>query len=288
MHSHFIPISLLAAAVVTTAAAGQPKAVAPADAKPESLFDGKTLSGWAGLPSHWTVKDGAITGYTSAANPIQQNTFLVWTNGTLRDFELHLKYRIIGGNSGVQYRSELTDPAGFVVRGYQADIDSSPRYSGILYEERGRGILCERGQRTLVKDANGKTEVKVVGAIGTPESLQKSIHAEGWNDYTIVAQGNQVLHFINGRLMSDCVDLGGKGAREGILALQIHTGPPMTVQFKDLQLYRLPDAPAETGLPASAVKPAEALPGETKRAATAPAAAGAPNVLKAKTLSGNQ
>lgn len=285
MHSHFLPISLIAAAAVTTAVAAPPKAVAPASAKAESLFDGQTLSGWSGLPSHWTVRDGAITGYTIAANPIRQNTFLVWTNGTLRDFELHLKYRMVGGNSGVQYRSQLMDPAEFVVGGYQADIDSSPRYSGILYEERGRGILCERGQRTLVKDAGGKTEVKVVGTLGTPEALQKFIHADGWNDYTIVAQGNQVMHFINGRLMSDCVDLGGKGAREGLLALQIHTGPPMMVQFKDLQLYRLPDAPAETGLPASVAKPSPAQPASGQAPGTSGAPA-APNVLKAKTLTG--
>ena len=85
--------------------------------------------------------EGAITGYTTAVSPLKQNTFLVWTNGTVSNFELHFKYRIHGGNSGVQYRSELMDPAQFVVGGYQADIDATPRYTGILYEERGRGIL---------------------------------------------------------------------------------------------------------------------------------------------------
>lgn len=107
------------------------------------------------------------------------------------------------------------DPAAFVVGGYQADIDSSPRYTGILYEERGRGILCERGQRTLVKDVDGRPEVKVIGTVGTPEALQKRINASDWNEYTIVARGSQVLHFINGHLMADCVDLGSKApARE--------------------------------------------------------------------------
>ena len=243
-------IALAGFALGLTAQAAPPRAVAPPGVKPESLFNGKTLAGWAGLPAHWTVRDGAITGFTSPANPIHQNTFLVWTNGTVRDFELHLKYRIVGGNSGVQYRSELMDPAAFVVGGYQADIDSSPRYTGILYEERGRGILCERGQRTLVKDVDGRPEVKVIGTVGTPEALQKRINASDWNEYTIVARGSQVLHFINGHLMADCVDLGSKAPREGIVALQIHTGPPMKVQFKDIELYRLPDAPPETGLPA--------------------------------------
>lgn len=234
------------------------RAAAPAKSKGESLFNGKTLQGWSGLPGHWTVKDGAITGYTTPSNPMTQNTFLVWTNGVVSDFELRLKYKILGGNSGVQYRSQLMDPATYVVGGYQADIDSTPRYSGILYEERKRGILSERGQRTLVKDVDGKTVVKVVGTIGTPEALQRFIHTDDWNDYTIIARGNQVLHFINGHLMSDCVDLSASAPKEGILALQIHTGPPMQVQFKDLTLFRLPPAEPESGLPITeAPKPAK-------------------------------
>lgn len=240
-------------------------AAVPPNTKGESLFDGKTLHGWAGLPGHWLVKDDAITGYTTAVSPLKQNTFLVWTNGTVSNFELHLKYRMHGGNSGVQYRSELMDPAQFVVGGYQADIDATPRYTGILYEERGRGILCERGQRTLVKDVNGKTEIKVVGTLGTPEALQKFIKSEDWNDYTIVAKGNQVLHFINGHLMSDCIDLGAKAPREGILALQIHVGPPMQVQFKDLVLYRLPDTKPDNGLPLPKPAPAAAKPATTTK-----------------------
>ena len=217
---------------------------APKGAVPQILFNGTTLEGWAGLPDHWKVSEGAITGYTTKWAPLKNNTFLVWTNGTVADFELQLKYRIRGGNSGIQYRSELKDPAEFIVGGYQADIDSSPRYTGILYEERGRGILAERGQQTLVKSVDGKTQVKVTANLNTADALQKFIKDEDWNDYTIVARGNNVMHFINGHLMSTSVDLdAAKAPTQGILALQIHVGPPMEVQFKDIKLFPLEAKP---------------------------------------------
>lgn len=235
---------LLASATSALAAAPAKTVAAPVGTVGQSLFNGTTLEGWSGLKDHWKVEGGAIVGYTTAWAPLKNNTFLVWTNGTLGDFELHVKYRIIGGNSGIQYRSELKDPAAFIVGGYQADIDSSPRYSGILYEERGRGILAERGQQTLVKDQGGKTQVKVASTLGTPDELQKFINADGWNDYVIVARGNNVMHFINGHLMSTCIDLDtAKAPTQGILALQIHTGPPMQVMFKDIVLYPLEAKP---------------------------------------------
>lgn len=264
-----VPVLAVALTGCTSAA---PRAAASATSKGEPLFDGKTLSGWAGQSSHWMVKEGAITGFTTSANPLTNNTFLVWTNGTVSDFELHLKYRIQGGNSGIQYRSELKDPVEFIVGGYQADIDATPRYTGILYEERGRGILCERGQRTMVKDQDGKTTVKVVGTLGTPEALQKHIHTDGqWNDYTIVANGNQVLHFINGHLMSDCIDFGAKRAQSGVLALQIHVGPPMQVQFKDIVLFPLPKADPTSGLPATKAPAPTNAPAATQPPAGKPA-----------------
>ena len=116
------------------------------------IFDGKTLAGWAGRSDLWTVKEGLITGTTHRDHPIAGNTFLVWTNGTVSNFELRLQYRIFNGNSGIQYRSKLVDADKFVVGGYQADFEAGKTYSGILYEERGRGILAERGQRTVITD----------------------------------------------------------------------------------------------------------------------------------------
>ena len=202
----------------------------------ESMFNGKDLSGWRGDKAIWSVQDGAITAKTSAENPLRNNTFLIWEGGQPGDFELRAKYRIVGGNSGIQYRSKVVDEAKFVVSGYQGDIDSTPRYTGILYEEKARGILAERGTKVTI-GADGKKETT---AVGDKDDLQARIKQEDWNDYTIIARGNHLQHFINGALMSETIDnQQDKAATTGIIALQAHAGPPMTVQFKDLRIKQL-------------------------------------------------
>lgn len=213
------------------------------------LFNGKDLTGWEGNTKLWSVEDGAITGKTgdSGETKIGHNTFLVWKGGTVADFELTFKYRIEKGNSGVQYRSkELPDgDFGPIVAGYQADFEAGKTYSGILYEERGRGILAQRGQKTSI-DATEKNpadpksqdfKVSVTGEVGKSDDIQASIKDEQWNEYKIVAKGNHVQHFINGKQTIDVTDNDAAHApKEGILALQIHAGPAMVVQFKDLVL----------------------------------------------------
>jgi hypothetical protein len=197
-----------------------------------SLFNGKDLSGWKG-DSHWSVQDGAITGTTTSETLLSYNTFLIWEGDNPADFELRATYRIVGGNSGVQYRSKVIDESKSIVGGYQADIDSSPRYSGINYEERGRGILAERGQRVTIA-ADGSKQVE---QIGDQDELQKTIKNEDWNDYVIIARGNHLQHYINGVLMSEVIDnQTDKAAASGVIALQVHQGPPMTIQFKNLRL----------------------------------------------------
>ena len=123
------------------------------------LFDGKTLDGWEGKSQFWSVRDGAITGQTTAENPTKGNTFIIWRGGKVADFELRLKFRMEGGNSGIQYRS--TEMDNFVVGGYQADFDSGNNYTGILYEERGRGILVPRCKKLVVGEDGSK---EVVGS----------------------------------------------------------------------------------------------------------------------------
>ncbi|MEX1223956.1 MAG: family 16 glycoside hydrolase, partial [Pirellulales bacterium] len=165
----------------------------------------------------------------------QGNTFIVWREGELDDFELQLKYRMEGGNSGIQYRSEESNK--WRVGGYQADFESGKTYSGILYEERGRGILAQRGQKVTI-DAEGK---KSAEKFAESAELQKAIKPGEWNDYRIVAQGNHLTHYINGEKMSEFIDgQTDKAKFKGILALQLHAGPPMLVQFKDIKLKRLP------------------------------------------------
>jgi hypothetical protein len=209
--------------------------LAAAEEQAKSLFNGKTLDGWSGSEKFWSVKDGAITGQTTAENPTKGNTFLIWKGGEVKDFELKLKFKIVGGNSGIQYRS--TDHGDFVVGGYQADIEAGDRYIGILYEEKGRGILAERGQ-TVVIGADGKKEV--VGKTGDPKEIADSVKKEDWNEMVVIAKGNHLVQMINGYTTIDVTDNeSSKAKASGILALQLHAGPPMTIQFKDIQLKEL-------------------------------------------------
>lgn len=207
----------------------------------ESLFNGENLDGWDGNPKFWSVEDGVITGRTTKENPTRGNTFLVYRRDSVDDFELRLKYRIVGGNSGIQYRSIEVAP--WVISGYQADIDSGTTYSGIMYHEKGRGILAQRGQITkVVSDPENpaRHKVEVLGNVGASEDIQAVIRQEEWNDYTIVANGNQMTHIINGRVSSVTIDEHAAGSsKSGVLAIQLHAGPPMLLQVKDIQLRRI-------------------------------------------------
>ena len=226
----------------------------------KQLFNGKDLTGWKGNTDLWSVKDGAITGQTQPdpANPakstLKGNTFLVW-DGEVGDFELTFKYKITDkdgkgegfGNSGVQYRSKVVDEKGFVVAGYQADFEIGKTYSGILYEEKGRGILAQRGEKVVihegvkeVTDNKGNKKnapnIEATGKVGDSAEIQAGIKQADWNEYRVVAKGNHLQHFINGKQTVDVTDETAEGAKKGVLALQIHAGAPFTVQFKDLVL----------------------------------------------------
>jgi len=209
----------------------------------KQIFNGKNLNGWEGNKKLWSVEDGTITGRTSddGDTKISHNTFLVWKGGKVGDFEFTFKYRIEKGNSGVQYRSKALEDGEFgpIVAGYQADFEAGKTYSGILYEERGRGILAQRGQKTEIEPVAGDPAFKVnaTGTVGDSNEIQASIKEEDWNEYKIVAKGNHVQHFINGKQTIDVTDKDEAHApKEGILALQIHAGPAMVVQFKELLL----------------------------------------------------
>ena len=222
-------------AVVVATCAGLPCRAARADAPAGvPIFDGTSLAGWEGNPGFWRVEEGAIVGQTTKERPTKGNTFLIWRQGLVDDFELTLRYRLTGGNSGIQYRSK--DLGDFIVGGYQADFEAGAKYSGIAYEEKGRGILCPRGERITIT-ADG---TKLAGEpIGDTDELQKAIRVGDWNDYRIVAKGPRLQHFINGQLMSETLDeQADRRAMQGILALQLHAGPPMKVEFKDIRLTR--------------------------------------------------
>lgn len=212
-----------------------------------SLFNGDDLAGWKGNPAFWSVVDGAITGRTTADKPAKGNTFLVWQGGDVKNFELRAMFRLVANNeknfanSGIQYRSRVIDPAEWVVAGYQGDMDGEGKYIGMLYEEKGRGILAKPGEQVRITTAEGKTKIEVTGETTPREEITAAIRLGDWNEYTIIAEGNHLRHFVNGKLTADITDLdAANAAQSGVLALQVHAGLPMTIQFRDIRLKVLP------------------------------------------------
>ena len=203
----------------------------------EPIFDGSTLTGWDGDPSFWRVENGVIVGETTKENPLKLNTFLVWRGGSPGDFELKVDYKMNATNSGVQYRSvELPDVGKWVLKGYQADIDFQNTFTGQLYEERGRGFLALRGQATEV--AEGK-KARVIGNIKNGDDAKGIIKINDWNTLHIIAQGNTLIHILNGQVTSVVVDDDPKGrAMSGLLGFQIHVGPPMKAEFRNIYLKK--------------------------------------------------
>src|SRR5262245_21290008 len=176
--------------VIGEAVGAEPQAAV----KPRELFNGKDLTGWDGNPKLWSVEDGAIVGRTTADAPIDKNTFLIWRDGEPGDFLLKLQYQVKDGNSGVQYRSHVIDPAKWIVGGYQADIVAAPTYTGLLYEEQGRGIMADRGEKMTITADGKRTKEK----FADKAELQKSIHDNNWNEYFIEARGVRLRQWING------------------------------------------------------------------------------------------
>ncbi len=212
-----------------------------------SLFNGVDLQGWEGDPRFWSVKDGVIRGETTADNKTNGNTFLIWTEGRTKDFELRVTYRLTAANnSGIQYRSERipADQArqAWVVKGYQYDLRNEvelPSVSGFIYDEGGK-----RGRMGLVGEiVTWKTDVgkQVQGQLMHQEEFKKIFRLDDWNEAGIIARGNHIQHFLNGVLVMEFTDEHAEAARgEGILALQLHGGAPMWVEFREVR-YRALD-----------------------------------------------
>jgi hypothetical protein len=237
-----------AAALVLAAAAfaaETPKTAPPEPAGMQQLFNGKDLTGWDGDPKLWSVKDGVIHGETTEANPASGNTFLIWKDGRLKDFDLRLSFRCTNtNNSGIQYRSRhITDGKtknNWVVRGYQHELRNEtklPSVSGFIYDEGGkRGRICLVGEQA--NWADGKKNV--TGALIDQAGFEKLFKLDDWNDVVIIARSNRIQHYLNGTLILDFTDNDPDLAlSEGILALQLHAGRPMTADFKNIRLRHL-------------------------------------------------
>ena len=203
------------------------------------IFNGKNLDGWDGNPELWRVEDGAIVGETTAEHPTQANTFLILRGCGPGDFELKAEVRMPKegfANSGIQIRS-WEGPEKWRVRGYQSDIEASNKYTGICYGEGYRGILAERGQKVVI---GADHKPKVIEQFGDSEELAKVVKKQDWNEYHIIARGNRIIQKINGQLMCDVTDEDTIARRDGVIALQLHAGPPMKVEFRNIRLKELP------------------------------------------------
>ncbi len=205
----------------------------------KSLFDGKTLKGWDGDPKFWRAEGGAIVGQTTKETPTRGNTFIIWKGGELKDFDLTLDFKIEGGNSGIQYRSFIKPGKhdGWRIGGYQADFESGDRYSGICYGEGFRGILSDRGfHTTLTLNDKGKLQ-KNAKKFGDSKEIGKAVKKRDWNTYRITAKGFHFAHYINDVKTTELTDNDEKTRRaDGLLALQLHAGPPMKVSFRNIKL----------------------------------------------------
>ena len=252
-----VPAVLVAVAIVGAAAeppaserTGSPgtssKEVSQDDSKWISLFDGKTLDGWRGAPTFWSVEDGCIVGRATPENPCKITTYL-HHQAVLDDFELEFEIKLEGegANSGMQYRSTpWAKPGdGFDLSGYQADFDKAHRYSGILYETYGRGIAVGRGQAVHFNEDGSKREIEAPRPDAELKRVLLEVDAdpktEGWHQYRIVANGRRLEHWIDGQRVMLAEDHDPRFAKEGILALQVHQGPPMTVRVRNLRLRDL-------------------------------------------------
>jgi len=229
------------------------------------LFDGKSLRGWSGDPKYWSVKEGALTGVTDGS--LKMNRFITWEGSTIRNFDLRMMVKVTaGGNSGLQYRGKSAPELGLdVVTGYQCDVvANNPDYNGMLYEEKGRRILSHTGEKVIVA-ADGQPWV--VGKMPV-----KQFAPDEWHEYRVLAEGNHLRHWIDGHPTADLIDFDEKGrALEGVLAMQVHVGPAMTIQYKNIRLKNLPDdlplkKPEDHPIPADAygVKPQGKLPKDWK------------------------
>ena len=211
------------------------------------LFDGRSLEGWRGDDRFWSVENGEIVGRSTAENPCDTTTYLHHSK-PFADFELEFEIKLegVGANSGMQYRSTATGPEvtdGYDLTGYQADLDQAHRYSGILYETRGRGIAVQRGESVRF-DADGTR--RDLEPRRDDQALQKHLKAvdadpktDGWHTYRIVAVGPRLEHWIDGKRMMSTVDRHPKAAAQGTFALQVHQGPPMTVRVRNLRITEL-------------------------------------------------
>jgi hypothetical protein len=200
-------------------------------AEEKALFNGKDLTGWDGEPGWWRVEDGAITSESTPEKPCTAATYLYWKGGMPKDFELRAEFKLSAkANSGIQIRSEARPK--WDTFGYQADMTGDGGLVGFVYHHK-HGLIAGRGEDVAI-GADGK---KTVTPLGDPKELLKAYKAGDWNTYRVVCRGAEITLWLNGVKM--CHYTGPAADAEapgGLIALQMHPGPPMKAQFRNMAL----------------------------------------------------
>jgi hypothetical protein len=203
----------------------------------QPIFDGQSSKGWDGDPNFWRVEGGVLIGETAADKQPAQNTFMIWRGGAPADFELKLDYKLLGHNSGIQIRSSELPDIKFAMKGYQADMDAEQMWTGQFYEERGRGFLALRGQFNRIEPGGKAVQIS---SLGDREALKAIIKSGDWNSVHLIARGHTLIQMINGQVTSMLMDLDPAGrAGGGLIGLQVHRGPAMRVEFRNIRLKYL-------------------------------------------------
>ena len=246
MLARIVMIAMFASTVSLVAAQDKPNSATKDAVEFSPLFDGKTLDGWEGDKRFWRAEDGLLIGQTTDDVITKKNTFLVYNKKEFADFELRFSYRVAGGNSGVQYRSEMVSK--WVVKGLQADFEDKmhegkDKFSGMFFEENGRMFMGQRGDVVIVRSNEGepkKPSIEKIATVGSNEDLEKHIRRDAWNDYIVIARGNVFIHIINGHVMSIGIDEDELNAKKsGIIAWQLHAGPPIKIEMKNVRIREL-------------------------------------------------
>lgn len=219
------------------------------------IFDGKTLNDWKGDSKYWRVSNGVLTGEVTPETILKQNSFIIYKKEQPKNFELKLEYRITdSGNSGINYRSEIVDNMPFALRGYQCDIDGKNKFTGQNYEEKKRTTLAYLGETVIIPkmpDTISKNnlrknvkknswQTRIVKDIKIKSQLKLNIKANDWNEVHLIIKDSIMQHYVNGVLFSEVTDLDLINKSEkGYLGVQVHVGPPMKIEYRNIRLKHL-------------------------------------------------
>jgi hypothetical protein len=218
----------------------------------ESLFDGRTLTGWEGNAQVWSVENGAITAQSTAERRVG-STHLIWRGGELADFELKMEAKLEGDiHSGIAYRSFIDPSRAPQTGGRPLQIPPDPRWTlyglgfDYDYDRQMAGNVEERGSDRreiawrggIVRTETGKRP-RLIGTLGEPDALMNVFTVDDWNQLHIIARGNQFTHIVNGRVVTILIEDDRAAFRpSGLIGLQIEMWGTGRVNFRNVWLKR--------------------------------------------------